>query len=322
MIEDAGPNGDNGVFPRELDQRNAHHAEAASGSAKASGIVGEKEGVCNLKASTYISVPKEPTSSRSRDFNDEMSSEVAAQCHCSIEELEDVYACTALQEGMMALTFKDLSAYTIEHEYHLPPGMDLNRLYEAWNDTAQANPILRTRIVPTTQRGCTQAVVRGTIPWQVESEDDGMPSTTSKVTWQTGKPLAYFFLNITRHTLTVVIHHSVCDDWSMALLLRQANAAYRGEKLASRPFRPLVEYVQTTRAQADAFWEAEFRDAHLAPMKAFPPLPTTGYVPRPTSRLERTCDIKSCTNDAFTANTKLRLAWAVLQSLYLSLIHI
>ncbi|KAJ6167355.1 hypothetical protein N7497_000198 [Penicillium chrysogenum] len=300
MIEDAGPNGDNGVFPRELDQRNAHHAEAASGSAKASGIVGEKEGVCNLKASTYISVPKEPTSSRSRDFNDEMSSEVAAQCHCSIEELEDVYACTALQEGMMALTFKDLSAYTIEHEYHLPPGMDLNRLYEAWNDTAQANPILRTRIVPTTQRGCTQAVVRGTIPWQVESEDDGMPSTTSKVTWQTGKPLAYFFLNITRHTLTVVIHHSVCDDWSMALLLRQANAAYRGEKLAS----------------PDAFWEAEFRDAHLAPMKAFPPLPTTGYVPRPTSRLERTCDIKSCTNDAFTANTKLRLAWAVLQSLY------
>ncbi|OQE20976.1 hypothetical protein PENFLA_c015G04071 [Penicillium flavigenum] len=315
-IGDSGPNGDNGVFPRELDQRNAHHAEAASGSAEASGIVGEKEGVCNLKASTYISVPKEPLSSRSRDFNDEISSEVAAQCHCSIEELEDVYACTALQEGMMALTFKDSSAYTIEHEYHLPPGMDLNRLYEAWNDTAQANPILRTRIVPTTQRGCTQAVVRGTIPWQVESEDDGMPSTTSKVTWQTGKPLAYFFLNITRYTLTVVIHHSVCDDWSMALLLRQANAAYRGEKLVSRPFRPLVEYVQSTRAQADAFWEAEFRDAHLAPMKAFPPLPTTGYVPRPTSRLERTCDIKSCTNDAFTANTKLRLAWAVLQSLY------
>ena len=80
--------------------------------------------------------------------------QVADQCHCSLDEIEDVYACTALQEAMIALTFKDPRAYTIEHEYRLPREVDHHKLQEAWNTTAQANPILRTRMIPTSQLGC------------------------------------------------------------------------------------------------------------------------------------------------------------------------
>ncbi|OJJ32292.1 hypothetical protein ASPWEDRAFT_175579 [Aspergillus wentii DTO 134E9] len=271
----------------------------------------------NTHRKTTISIAEQPPSPTRSTGNceDEMLHEAAAQCHCSIDEIEDIYACTALQEGMMALTFKDSSAYTIEYEYQLPSGIDCKRLHEAWQQTARASPILRTRIISTSQRACLQVVLHGTIPWLVQSDNDGMPSDTG-IAWRAGAPLAYFILNVTRMTLKVVLHHSVCDDWSMALLLRQADAAYRGESLIDRPFRPLVDYVERTRAHANEFWATEFRDAHQVDMQAFPPLPTTGYVPRPTERLERTIAMPADTSAAFTINTKLRLAWALLQSLY------
>ncbi|KAJ5997606.1 hypothetical protein N7522_009266, partial [Penicillium canescens] len=247
---------------------------------------------------------------------DDILSEVAAHCHCTLEELEDVYACTALQEGMMATTVKDPSAYTVEYEFHLAPGIDAKRLRDAWNRTSQANPILRTRIVPTSQRGVMQAVVKGPVPWHEESDDDGMPNMTSSVAWRAGAPLVYLTLHLTKHSLTMMIHHSICDDWSIALLLRQVDEAYRGQELVHRPFRPLVEYVQSTRTQAEAFWEQEFRDAHKTSMTSFPHIPTAGYVSRPTCQLEKTFDIQPSSRAGFTVNTKLRLAWAVLQYLY------
>ena len=154
-----------------------------------------------------------------------------AQCHISSEELEDIYVCTALQKGMMAQTLKDPTAYTIEHEFYFPPEIEPQRLHDAWHHTAQASPASRTCLVATRQQGCVQVVVRGTVPWQIQSDDDDMLETTSSVAWRAGAPLVSFTLNITRRILKMTIHHSICDQWSIALLIGQADAAYRGEKL-------------------------------------------------------------------------------------------
>ncbi|KAJ6178251.1 hypothetical protein N7519_008712 [Penicillium mononematosum] len=269
---------------------------------------------------TLMSLNKEPlTPSPSTEKENEIDGiwqQVADQCHCSLEEIEDVYACTALQEAMIALTFKDPRAYTIEHEYRLPREIDHHKLQEAWITTAQANPILRTRMIPTSQRGCVQAVVRGSIPWQVQETDDGINGEITSPSWRAGAPLAYFFFNITEHKLKVTIHHSICDHWSMALLLRQADAAYRGEELSFHPFRPLVDHVQRTQDKANDFWGSMFRDAHEATMRAFPQLPTVGHSARPTERLERSFNIQSGNGSSSTVGTKFRLAWAILQSVY------
>ncbi|KAJ5674298.1 uncharacterized protein N7477_004232 [Penicillium maclennaniae] len=233
-----------------------------------------------------------------------------------LEDIEDVYDCTALQEAMIALTFKDPRAYTIEHEYRLPREIDHHKLKEVWITTAQANPILRTRMIPTSQRGCVQAVVRGSIPWQVQDTDDSINGEITSPSWQAGGPLAYFFFNVTEHKLKVTIHHSICDHWSMALLLRQADAAYRGEELSSHPFRPLVDHVQRTKDKANDFWESMFRDAHKGTMGVFPQLPIVGHASRPTERLERSFSIQSGNGSSSTVGTKIRLAWAILQSVY------
>jgi amino acid adenylation domain-containing protein/non-ribosomal peptide synthase protein (TIGR01720 family) len=140
--------------------------------------------------------------------------------------------------------------------------------------------------------------------------------TSGTVVWRPGAPLAYFVLNWPRRVLTMIIHHSICDDWSISVLLREVDAAYNGKQLENRPFRPLAEYIKANRARSERFWKTEFHDSHKASMTPFPPLPTAGYTPRPTERLEKTFDTHSGPTAGFTVNTKLRLAWAMVQSLY------
>ncbi|OOF99291.1 hypothetical protein ASPCADRAFT_163413 [Aspergillus carbonarius ITEM 5010] len=266
----------------------------------------------------YISVKETiPSPTSPTETIDPLREEVANLCNTSPGEIEEIYACTPLQEAMMALTVKSPTAYTMMHEYRLPAGTDPTQLQEACYQAAQANPALRTRIATTRSHGCVQAVLRGNVAWRVCSEDDeSLPVEMQPVAWRMGGQLAYFTLNLTRHVLRVCLHHSISDAWSIALLLRQVEAAYRGEELVLRPFRPLVEYIEATRDRAEAFWKTELEDAHLASMATYPPLPSPGYTADPSESVCRTFPIQSMTSGGFPINTKLRLAWAVLQSLY------
>ncbi|PWY75370.1 acetyl-CoA synthetase-like protein [Aspergillus heteromorphus CBS 117.55] len=265
---------------------------------------------------TYISITETPPSPASSA--DAFLEEIADLCNCLPQDIEDVYPCTALQEGMMAMTTKSPMSYTVVHEYRVPPSIKPFQLQEAWNRTAHANPALRTRIVLTQTQGCVQAVLRGNVAWrEISAEDDDILSDDMQsLAWRMGGQLAYLTLNLPRHVLQVCLHHSICDAWSIGPLLRQVEAAYRGESLMFRPFRPLVEYIEATREQATAFWKAELQDAHLASMSSYPPLPSPEYTSQPSKSLFHTFRIEAGTTAGFPVNTKMRLAWAVLQSFY------
>ena len=174
----------------------------------------------------------------------EQVSRIASQCHCTVDEIEDIYPCTPLQEGMMALTLKDSTAYTVMYKYHLSHSIDIDLLRSAWDQTAQANPILRTRIVPTQHSSCMQVVLRESVPWIVcqgynafdqdtvcsgdaENSDENT-TNQSRTIWKIGSPLARLIWDPSAHVLTVLMHHALCDDWSMRLLLRDVDAASIG----------------------------------------------------------------------------------------------
>ncbi|KAL2858512.1 hypothetical protein BJY01DRAFT_241841 [Aspergillus pseudoustus] len=267
---------------------------------------------------TLGSSEKGPSSQSSDGGEQGLLEELAELCQCAPEDLEDVYACTPLQEGMMALTLRDSTAYTVDYEYTLPRGTDPKRLHAAWEETAEANPILRTRIVSTAKHGCMQAVIRGPLPWtEAMIDDDGGPGFTANPCWKAGYPLAYFTFSPIRRVLKIVIHHSICDDWTIALLLREADKAYHSQgSLVKHPFRPLVDYVQSTREESVEFWRGKFRDAETTSMSTYPPLPSREYNPHPGHCREWTWEINPKLGSAFTVNTKMRLAWAVLQSFY------
>ncbi|KAF9892619.1 hypothetical protein FE257_001021 [Aspergillus nanangensis] len=264
----------------------------------------------------YLNPPLTSPGERNLE-HDRILHELAARCGCSVADIDDFYPCTPLQEGMMAATSKNPTAYTIENDYRLPVEMDTGRLEEAWNQTAQANPILRTRVVTTGERGCLQVVICGSIQWEVlPNDEDGNPNATASATWKEGAPLVRWTLNASQRMLRMTIHHTICDHWSIALLPRQVDTAYRGEKLDNYPFRPLVEYIDRTRSQAEAFWTKHFDDAHPSTMKTFPSLPLSGNAARPTEKVQRTFDINTEMCASVAINTKLRLSWAILQSVY------
>jgi amino acid adenylation domain-containing protein/non-ribosomal peptide synthase protein (TIGR01720 family) len=243
--------------------------------------------------------------------------EVADCCHCAVEELDDLYPCTPLQEGMMATTFKESAAYTVEYTYQLPSDVEARRFREAWKNVAQANPILRTRIVSTAQHGCVQVVVRRNPPWQMQSPQQTQQHGNA-VSWEMGAPLVRFTLKSdpSGYEFQVLIHHALCEDWSMALLLHQVEAAYRGELLTPRPFRPFIEYIGMQRPKADEYWTEMFKSADQSEMKTFPCLPRPGYQPRPATTMYHTMALAPGHDTSFSLNTKMRLSWAILQSLH------
>ncbi|KAJ1713061.1 nonribosomal peptide synthase [Aspergillus flavus] len=262
----------------------------------------------------------------------EQVSRIASQCHCTVDEIEDIYPCTPLQEGMMALTLKDSTAYTVMYKYHLSHSIDIDLLRSAWDQTAQANPILRTRIVPTQHSSCMQVVLRESVPWivcqgynafdqdtvcsgDVENSDENT-TNQSRTIWKIGSPLARLIWDPSAHVLTVLMHHALCDDWSMRLLLRDVDAAYQGQVLGARPFRPLIEYIEQSKERSAKFWREQFDKAHQSDMKAFPSLPVPGYTPVLSEELTQAFPYSHDRRLAFPINAKVRLAWAILQSLY------
>ncbi|KAI1145425.1 hypothetical protein F4825DRAFT_474068 [Nemania diffusa] len=233
-------------------------------------------------------------------------------------DIEDLYPCTPLQEGLMSLTARRPGAYTAAFEYTLPTGVDIDRFRQAWNAVVDANVILRTRFIQSTAGIMYQVVVRGALPWESEcSPKSSLEGTITWDDWQMGRPLARFGLRQLstpdeQHVFNFVIHHALSDGWALPLLLEQAQAAYDGAiSLPPRPFNRFIDYISKTNYET--FWGNYFDDLQVA---AFPPLPSPTYTPDPTAMKSLTIQVDNPGRNEYSVPNRLRLAWAILISLY------
>ncbi|PHH92578.1 hypothetical protein CDD83_6740 [Cordyceps sp. RAO-2017] len=236
---------------------------------------------------------------------------VMQQCRLQdTSEIEDVYPCTPLQEGLVSLTAKRPGAYTVAFEYELPEDVDTSRFQRAWDSVVEANPILRSRFVQASTGTMYQAVIRGSITWS--SRDAAF------TTWKggaVGQPLVRFCLEPIkgRHRFTLALHHALSDGWALQLLLHQAQEAYDGATLAPRPFAAFIEHVARNGPECEAFWKGQFADLEAA---TFPALPSATYTPNPTRKETVMIPVESTGYHQFTIPNRLRLAWSILVSLY------
>ena len=86
--------------------------------------------------------------------------EAATACEVEADDIEDVFPCTPLQEGLLALTAKHSEDYIARYAFRLLPTIDVQRLRSAWIRVVAANPILRTRIIDIPTRGLVQVVTK------------------------------------------------------------------------------------------------------------------------------------------------------------------
>jgi len=89
---------------------------------------------------------------------------VAQQCRIGERQIQDVLPCSAMQEGLVALSNKQSGAYVAKYWMPLSTEIDLLRFKQAWERVQAENEILRTRIV-SYESQLLQVIVDETIEW-------------------------------------------------------------------------------------------------------------------------------------------------------------
>ena len=86
--------------------------------------------------------------------------EVATMCGVNAEDIEDVFPCTPLQEGLIAMSMRREGDYVNRILLELHPDADIEQFQGAWEIFVAPPPILRIRIVQLIDVGPVQTVVR------------------------------------------------------------------------------------------------------------------------------------------------------------------
>ncbi|KAI9709501.1 MAG: NRPS [Bogoriella megaspora] len=246
---------------------------------------------------------------------------LADQCQVDKRLIEDIYPCTPIQEGLIALSNKDPGAYVAQSVYRLPSKMDITRFKKAWDTVAAEEPLLRTRIVYTKALGFLQVVVREPIAWRNFSELQQIPDMDRKVPLFDGGPLTRFSIagEMKNDSCFVwTIHHALFDGWSIPLIHKRVQELYTMETsldlAPSSPYSRFIAYLGELDAdESDAFWKANLSDSSS---HQFPKLPYASYQVPETSLLQHTAPITKEVGTDITMPSKIRAAWALVVAAY------
>ncbi|GIJ83208.1 nonribosomal peptide synthase [Aspergillus pseudoviridinutans] len=256
------------------------------------------------------------------------------QCRVEEDQIEDIYPCTPLQEGMMALSAAKPGAYIARFVYRLQPHVNPARVRQSWEAVVQACPILRTRIVSGPDGGMFQVVLHENFQWDEYGDSAGATKESYMKKRQTeplmlGDPLVHAALlpgsTSNSHTgsdsavyFIITMHHSVCDRWASRLLMDLLEKAHDGQELAHSPMTPFMHYMQQRLADSctRGFWEKQFQ---CLGAEVFPALPSPGYAPIPRDSCQRSIVYQKDAPSGYTISNVLRLAWALVISHHTSL---
>ncbi|KAJ5575485.1 acetyl-CoA synthetase-like protein [Penicillium sp. DV-2018c] len=196
----------------------------------------------------------------------EIISTAAIQCRVMQSQIEDIYPCTPLQEGLMSLSTKVPGAFIGTYRFSIPSSTSVTQLWAAWERLWIAHPILRTRIVLGKDGTMMQVVIKEDLVY-----GEGLCADNGQISMGFGGPLARLTtqqLN-TPVLFILTIHHAIFDGWSYAQLLEDLHSFYEGQSPPLRPaFNQYIHYLSTSDLNMSrSFWEKELKGYRSA---AFP----------------------------------------------------
>ncbi|RAQ58613.1 nonribosomal peptide synthase [Aspergillus flavus] len=239
----------------------------------------------------------------------------AAQCGCSIELIEDIYPCTPLQEGLMALSTKTPGAYISQNVFQMGNATNTDLMKEAWDYVVRSNPIMRTRVILSARQDLVQVTVQEGIHWASHDSLDCYLKYDRNTSMGLGMPLtrlAWVDDEMTKRSFLVwTAHHAIFDGWVLSLVMENVIRVYHGKSLhVGPPFKGFIKYLkELERAEMDTFWQDEFSGITATP---FPALPSSTYQPKADVETKLEMSFTWSTTSNVTSSTFLRLAWAVL----------
>ncbi|UKZ82421.1 NRPS [Trichoderma virens FT-333] len=240
---------------------------------------------------------------------------VRAQCDLSSETIMDAYPCTALQEGLMALSVKQPGSYIAKYVYRIPSNVDIRRFKAAWEQTIALCDNLRTRIVLVDGRA-TQIVLEEPIAWTVSHDLNTAVSEMRSVKMTYGSPLSQFAcIEQNNGDLFFLwsIHHAIFDGWTVPILMNTLHAFYRG--IVPTPPASYARFVKFAMSVDNEdtlkYWKDQLDNAKKA---TFPPAASSQS--NSVSVLEKSITCSQTAGSSITKATILRAAWALVLSRY------
>ncbi|KAJ0337492.1 hypothetical protein COL922a_006674 [Colletotrichum nupharicola] len=148
--------------------------------------------------------------------------EIAEECSIIIEDIEDAFPCTPLQEGLMAMSSTTANSFLVQYVLQLGEDVDVASLKNAWNLVSKAYGILRTRLVDTSTSGIQQVVVHEALRWNESSNLDEYLDFDLKKASTFGVPLNRFGIiydtNGIASSMVWTVHHAIVDGHSTATI--------------------------------------------------------------------------------------------------------
>lgn len=239
-------------------------------------------------------------------------------------DIEDIYPCTPLQEGLLAVSQDAKGSYVAQMVHELSPDTDLPRFQKAWSTVLDDWPILRTRFFPWLLEDGSlrlmQAVVKSKPRWLKPRSLNDYLKLDARDRMQTGDSMlrlaAFQDRKTQKHHFVMTIHHAVYDGWMLGLLLTAVRRAYSGiPKPVTVPYNVFINRLEGTDSEkSQSFWQ---RYVSGAPRLSWPELPTLDFRPRSNCVQTRTSPLPGDRSSmSFTPTTWLRTAFAVLLGAY------
>ena len=246
----------------------------------------------------------------------------SAQDQCGLgdsDAIEDIFPCTSLQEGLMALALKQPGSYLAKEVYRLAKDVDVARFKAAWEEIVNQSGNLRTRIIRHGNQ-LLQAVVKSH-SWETSRAQDmqSLMAEAAQLDITFGDSLCRYALykeDDGNWYFGIIIHHAIFDGWTLGLIFSALREIYaEGDAYSFSPYSSFVKYIRNMDLdRAAAFWKKELSGASRA---TFPPSAPLSANDRPeTAILARTIDFPQIRDTSITRATILRAAWAVVLGRY------
>ncbi|KAJ4328811.1 hypothetical protein N0V84_000821 [Fusarium piperis] len=252
------------------------------------------------------------TESPSTAVSQQLLKEIEDTIGVAADEIEDVYPASPFQEGLIATSLSDAmgdekAAYNAKMVFHLAKDTNTVLLEQAVEKVVSRNPILRTRLVSTSE-GPVQVVLKHSSNQSQEMKKDAL----FQYQVNTGS---------LDHQMRLVIsmHHTLYDAPTLHLLLQDVNFWYNnpmGVKPLPVSYRRFVDYLDSTDSEsASRYWTETLRDAPLTP---FPPIGEHEDQTRATEHLDLSTKISLdlFQNSGISPATSVAGAVALLLSSY------
>lgn len=238
-------------------------------------------------------------------------------CNVNQEDIEDIYPCTSIQEGLAVSSDRQPGAYVAQNRYRLA-SIDIEKFKEAWNAVVSVEKILRTRIVYTDSMGFLQVVVKEQINWSEYRDLSEVPKTVGTKPASDGGSLSEYAIVRGENDASYfvwTIHHALYDGWSIELILDKVEAHYNGsdssDSIAYSNFMQYLSTIETT--DSESFWKSRLADTTS---QQFPALPKAAYQPQVTGSASQLMSISRGSGADITLPSLIRAAWALTVSAY------